>query len=688
MIGRWTTSGAVALAVLAVGCTGEIMSPSGTDDGPGDRADRPLPPEDPTRPGLVRECDDTFAAVPPQVYAAKVKSLLTAMPLTTDELATLQANGDAFPALVEGWVDSAGADEKLLRFFATAFQQDGFEDQGLADLLGIPVLGRFPDGTRVETLLVQSFRESFSRLALEIFREGRSFDEVLTTREGYFTPAQLLAMAHRDDYLHDDEDQQRYRVARDRIPRLVYQSHTPTPLAQSLDPNSPSFMAFYVEPENVDVSGCQDGEHVRTEGSLPRLAFRAINGFFVGNGGSCEFGNQRGEPLLETSDYTAYRRVRIREPEPGEATTKFWDLDTLRNGDEMVFSIPRVGFFTSPGFFATWPTNDSNQARVTVNQTLIVALGESFDGENSVVPAFDDALDGEHADPSTACYGCHVNLDPMRQYFRNSYSFFYHEQTDDTVREARAAFGFHGVSAEGEDVFDLAEILAGHPRFAPAMVQKACYFTTSAACPEDVPEFEAVLESFIASGLDYRRMLIDLLSSPLVTGAACVPGGGGDLASAARQRHLCASLSKRLGYPNACGVDVGFDGDLDGTQRYLRQLVEVVPDDAYSRGAEEPVLITDTNMFLGGAADAICGRLSREVTGEGKRLTADDPDGAIEILVTELMGLVVGDPRREPARAILRSHFDAAEEASNARAALESTFVTACVSPGVTAMGL
>lgn len=664
--------------------------PEGTDDGPEDPRMPDLPPEDPTRPGLVRECDDAFESVPPRVYAAKVKSLLTSMPLTAEELASVNADPESFSTLVETWVDSPESEDKLRRFFATALQQDGFDSQGLADLLGMDRInmGRFEDGTDAGELFQQSFRESFARLVMEIVRERRSFDEILSSQEGYFTTAQLLAMAYRDDFLHTDEDEERYRVAGDLIEELVYQGHTPTPLAQSLNPSSSAWMHFYVTPDQVDLSPCAGDEYRRPDaGNLPKHVMRSIFGFYTDDNGNCTpGGNRRGVPLLSFADFTEYRKIRFREPEPGEERTKWWDLDALRNADEIVFSIPKVGFFTAPGFFATWPTNDSNQARVTTNQTLIVALGESFDGEDSIVPAFDDALDGEHASPGTACYGCHVNLDPMRQYFRNSFSYYYHQQTDETVHETRAAFGFHGVTAEGEDVFDLAEILGDHPRFAEAMVQKACYFATSAACPES-EELEGVVERFVDSGLDYRSMLVDLLSSPLVTGEACVPAGGGDLASGSRRRHLCAALSRRLGYPNACGDEVGGDPP-NGVQRYLAQLVEVIPDDAYSRGAEEPVLITDTNMFLTGAAEAMCGRLAREVVGMDTRLSPADPDGAIEVLLTDLMGLVEGDPRREPARGILRRHFDAANEEKSDEASMQSTFVVACVSPGVTALGL
>ena len=77
--------------------------------------------------------------------------------------------------------------------------------------------------------------------------------------------------------------------------------------------------------------------------------------------------------------------VTIRAPKAGEAVTPFCDLPSLRTATELVLSIPRTGFFSTPAFFANWQTNTSNQMRVTLNQTLIVALGAAVDGTDSTV---------------------------------------------------------------------------------------------------------------------------------------------------------------------------------------------------------------------------------------------------------------------------------------------------------------
>src|SRR5260370_10553037 len=105
--------------------------------------------------------------------------------------------------------------------------------------------------------------------------------------------------------------------------------------------------------------------------------------------------------------------VTLRTPNGGESTTPFYDLIKLRDPkttELVVKYTPRVGFFSTPAFFANWQTNTSNQARVTINQTLIVALGAQIDGTDSTVPQQTPGLDTKHAtDP--ACVYCHQTLD-------------------------------------------------------------------------------------------------------------------------------------------------------------------------------------------------------------------------------------------------------------------------------------
>src|SRR6185312_12563763 len=85
-------------------------------------------------------------------------------------------------------------------------------------------------------------------------------------------------------------------------------------------------------------------------------------------------------------DYATWVPVTIRKPNAGETTTAPTAITTLTAGQTLILNTPRVGFFTTPTFLAGWQTNVTNQARVTVNQALIVALNHAFDGTEVAQP--------------------------------------------------------------------------------------------------------------------------------------------------------------------------------------------------------------------------------------------------------------------------------------------------------------
>jgi hypothetical protein len=623
------------------------------------------------------------------VYAAKVKTLLTGLGLTSAELDAVSADPSALRSQINAWLELPQAEDKLRRFFETAFQQDGYEEQALVDLWGYGnfQMGRLGDGTNVDDTYVRTFEESFARTVVDIVQADRPFTDVVTTKTMYLTTAQMVGLALSDDREIDDENETRYNRSRSMIDELRYTTSN-VPLSETLDPASPNWMRFTIPAEGLP-AGC-GGEAVKTNGDLVRAAFAAIFGFYTDNDG-CMPDDYRSAPLLGEASLFDWRPITVRAPGPGEEPTMFWDLDEIQSSNELVLRVPRAGFMTTPAFFATWPTNDANQARVTINQTLIVALGKSFDSETTLVPAFDDALDDTHADPTTACWGCHVNLDPMRQYFRNSFTYYYHAQQDASVQALRPSFAFQGVSIEGapgDGVDELGATLATHPRFAPAWVQKACYFATSTACPEESAEFQTVVNAFTQSGMSFKSMMVELLSSPLVSAETCVEKAGGDIPSVSRARHFCKTVSNRLGLPDACGTETYFRSERRGTRGVNRQLIEVVPDDSYSRGGEVPVVISDPNLFIRAAGDAMCEGFSEMVVDSDAQFPPSDPESAIRSFVVDLAGLPESDPRHAGMLDILTRHYEAANEQTNATNALRSTFIVACTSPSVLAMGL
>src|SRR5262249_27537060 len=150
-------------------------------------------------------------------------------------------------------------------------------------------------------------------------------------------------------------------------------------------------------------------------------------------------------------------------------------------------------------FFANWSTNSSNQARVTLNQALIVATGKQIDGTDGTLPSSTPGLDAQHAVPGSACYGCHQLLDPTRSILSATYSWSYSPPVDPLLVQQPGLFAFQHVVAPMHAIDDFAHLLATHPLVASAWAQKLCYYASSAPCDPDDPELQRIVGDFVAS---------------------------------------------------------------------------------------------------------------------------------------------------------------------------------------------
>ncbi len=223
--------------------------------------------------------------------------------------------------------------------------------------------------------------------------------------------------------------------------------------------------------------------------------------------------------------------VTLRAPDPGEATTRFFDIPGLRAATELVLGTPHPGFFSTPAFFANWPTNQSNQMRVTANQALIVATGTQVDGtEPYTLPlaaALDAGLDEEHAQPGTACFGCHQILDPTRAILSSAWTYSYYQQLDPARMAQKGLFAFESTPQTVSTVADFGGELAAHPAFPTAWVQKLCYYANSAPCLTTDPEFQRIVALFVSTRYAWDPLVAELFSSPLVTNATPTLDHGG-----------------------------------------------------------------------------------------------------------------------------------------------------------------
>ncbi|HYJ07936.1 MAG TPA: hypothetical protein VEX18_02980, partial [Polyangiaceae bacterium] len=587
-----------------------------------------------------------FEPVAAQSYVNKVKTLLIGRGASAEEVASVAENPDALRELVEAWLNQPEFANKLHDFLGIALQQKlvGALDTQFMRLRG----------SRLAALR-SNLQESFIRTAVEIVQEGRPFSEILTTRRWAMTTASLSALAFLERTASELR-MQKHTVFRDPGAGLP----TPPVDAQYSVENRIWHLASL--PVDCEVS------QINAE-----AVFELMLGFVQCKGpGQYRFE----DTLLSEADFADWRFVDIDLASTEAQVPLFYDLAALRAASSVALRQPRLGFFTTPAFLANWETNEDNQFRVATSQSLIVALGEIFSPADPTTPARLDGLSEEHSAKGSTCYGCHQFLDPMRTYFAQNFSYEY--QRPEQPSQLTASFAFQGYVHDAGGIEDFAAALIDHPGFATGWTQKLCYWANSQPCGEEDAEFLRIAQSFRDSGFDFKALLLELMSSPLVTAASFTETyrTSPPLISITRKQHLCQLLDIRLGVPDACGVAESFAG--------------LVPEDDFSRGAAEPVQTAVTGLFHYAAVEKLCQRLATKLVGndDALRFPASAPEAALDTFVSDLMGLGPGHPRHEAVRASLGEHYLGAQEMSNELTALRSAFIVACVSPEVQAVGL
>lgn len=641
---------------------------------PGPPATPPAPEEEVKPP--------PYEQTGPRTYVPKIKTILTGLAATDEEVALVTKDPKALAGLIDQWMALPEFEGKMLDFFRNAFQQGQISTADFQDqFTGTGLRGTAATQARI----LRAMQDSFPRTAWALLQEGRPFNETINTDRFMLTPPLMAYLAFLDQRHVNDRG-----AVTDKVQPTVEFMLTPekVPLEQTLNPNDPAYMIWH-NPINVPVTAPIDCQGARSYQRNALALFDFLMGVYPASG-LCR-NTFTGPSIFTEEDFNAWRMIRVRAPRPGEETTRFWDILKMRNGDELVLNIPRVGFFSTPAFFANWQTNTSNQSRVTMNQALIVALGKSFDDSNTITPVTGSTkVDQDHsADP--ACYACHKTLDPMRQAFRQAYNYFYHEQTDATLRGAPGVFAFDGITRPLNDISDLGKALSEHPRYARAWTQKLCYYGNSSACVEDDPEFLRVVQAFQKSGHNLKVLVRELFSSPLMTAEKNTKTFMelGLSFGIARRDHFCTSLSNRLGLPDVCGMNTQTP---TAFQTRARIASIGVPADGYSRGSEAPTISTDPGLFFRIATETLCRVVAEQVADPAAplkaRYSSQAVPAAVDDLVKTVMGLPKEDPRHATARQILSEHFDGAKAAgATATEALRSTFVLACSSPSSVGLG-
>ncbi len=702
----------IASVIAASGCTGQISgeraaSSGGGGSGAGGDPGSVTPPPPPFEPATAASS------------VRKVKNLLTGMTPTDDEIALVTAQGaQGLRTLVDQWTTDATFlpmyRDRMMSFFRNTFQQTGFnpaEDfkpqlltNGGFDFAATP-------GDDIYPRLVQNIQDSFAMTAWQLYADGRPFNEVLTTTRF------MMTTALKATYLQIEMPRSQAATT---VTWKIDESGNDIPIEQIVDPTSPNYLTFADVTPTLNAGKptivCRGTAGMVNSFNGFGTLFQVLLGLIpqystTASGVTTDVCDRHASrPYFTLSDVSDWQWVNVRALAAGETRMMPYNLPALRAATELALALPRVGYYTTPAFLALWNTNDSNQHRVTANQTLLIALGQSLTPANNVMPLSAAGLDPSHAVSGTECYGCHKTLDPLRQFWGTQLDF--NDRNDFPAKAGGGlaadprpamtggALAFGNVNATGADmtalgplleqVIDSADPKTPVSRFAMSIAQKLCYFANSAPCVETDPELRRVAQLFEQSGFSFPTVMRELLSSPLVTGAgptATATANGFNI-SIARRDQLCAALSNRLGKPDLCSLVVPIPSS---AQSATLKIAGSIPADAFSRGSEVPITTSVPTLFYSSASELLCENIAAVVVDAtaGTIYSSTAVPAAIADMVERVIGYPPGDPLHAGAVQILQDNYDAHVAAkATPTNALRSTFALACEAPTTLSLGL
>lgn len=632
-----------------------------------------------------------FEPVGPNVYVPKVKNLLTGLAATDEEVQAVVADPAALRPLIDKWMGLPSFKTRMLDFLRNAFQQN----QVTLDLLTASLNTQLTINGDYTSRLTRNLMDSFGLTVWQLLEEGRPFTEAFTTRRYMMTTAMASLLTYLDDQHWNDAKKLENRLStRNALETYTFDTASSNTTEDSLDPAKPTFMKFKFGGKQPD--GCDTTSITFTQTGDNNFYSRLF-GFFMGRSTFDPCNNIENDPQLQFApqyreeDWNDWHMVEIHPDAAAGASPAFFQLAQLRAAKDISLHTDRIGFYGTLAFQTNWGTNITNEARVTANQALIVGIGKSIDGEGTIATFPVDASDADHA-ANPACQGCHRQLDPYKQFFRNSWSLYYSDQTDPLIANSPAGFSFEGVTKTGKGVSDLAGIFAAHPRVPVAWAAKLAFWANSTPVIESDPEVVRIAKAFSDASFDFKTLVRETFSSPLVTWASATETTqtNGVILSIARRDQFCASLSFRLGIDDVCGM---LSIKPSNTQRTVAQRALLLPTDSYYRSSALPSLPTNPDLFFRQSTESICKLVGDQLIDVKAPATAKwvstDVPGALEDFVTTVMGIVPSDSRHAPAKAILQDNFDQSKAAgANATDSLRATFQLACISPTSVVVGL
>lgn len=687
--------------VGSLGCSGSSsLDPTAVGQSPVDPTDTGKPQNDLPEEDQVGSAGSTnvvpFVALKPSAYVTKVKTLLTGLPANTEEIIS-GSSDEGLAKLVDAWMETPQYQEVLFTFFRLAFQTSSFDRLNLYFMFGD---GDLPGNVE------RQFREMFPRTASYFVKNNLPFNELMTTRKFMVTPRMLRKYAVMDASNKPDNNggfRQDVLAPSGKLSITLDPTAERSQLTTLKNAQEANYLRFSwpkIAMNTSQPSYCGFGSTQPKELRAPPTIFNFASGnvaallrgdgfvyFIEGKPGPCYVPGDPSRSLIPPGDDT-WRLVQFQTPTPQNAANSVLDLDVFASADQVTFRIPRVGFFTTPGFLAQWPTNINNQFRTTINQTLLVGLHKYFNGGDQTTPKNLGAIPLQHASPSSGCYSCHLTMDPMRQYFRNELTTSYTPQYDSNQLMMAGSWGQDGIQFDGGGLVQLGKLIAESPVFSMGWTLKLCGWLNSAPCSASDPEVKRIAKEFTASNFNFNHLMKQLAVSDLTTyrRETKTAQQRGVVITMARSSQMCQVLGARLNWfdmcrhfsttPGQAWVDVASD------------LLGVLPSDSFTRGApnfNQPAL---GSMVQRIGVENACSYLSFAMVENGavpSPFFAGDKQ-AVQKIGTQLMGLAPGVD--DEVLAILQRHYtDALSLTKDKTAALRSTFVLACTSPQVSTIG-
>lgn len=659
----------------------------------------------------------------------KVKNLLTGIAPTQAEIDSVTKDPKALSDLVTTWMALPAYAEKMEVFFGDAFQQSQANQTSFKTVID--------DGTFTPNDgLLLNFRQSFAKTMTELVKEKKPFNTAPTTTTYMMTTAMMVYYAYSDASMLTDatatnggDMHNRFYDANKNWTWSV-SAKTNIPLADSGNPSSSNYLKFY-EPKLASLYGLYDGQTQDVAnycagidpvvmsgnssfGLGSQLAawlysyLRGENWWFVdppynqakmntwcqAGGGTTDSHNISHTAALTDADYKDWRMVTINPASDSNKESLFFDVVGLRAASTLNLYEQRVGYFTTPSFFSQYPTNLSNQARATINQTMIIGLGQAFDGTDAITVKDAPGNAPDHAG-NPQCFQCHWSLDPMKRFFRSNFTLNYSTQMDPAQTAIPGTFLFDDAVDHGSTMYDLGKQIAIHAKFPLAWTLKLCAWANSGQCVATDPEVVRIAGVFKDSNYDWNTLVHELFTSPLVTylaGTKTTQTNGAPVAIA-RRAQLCATLSNRLGLPDVCGLQTLQAGscatDCPPRGATVPSISTNLPSDGYSRGAVSALYVNNPDPFYRSSVEQICALIADQVVDPmaGTALfSSSDSTKAIADIVHNLMGL--DSSRDAQPISILTDHYNAATGAGKTPTiALKSTFTLGCISPWVVSVG-